>query len=194
MTFKNYKLIENVISEDLRLNLVTQFQMMADLIHFQNNTKIEDFKYGDNQVQKSFMWYGSIWSESLLLNLRPLIEQHTNKNLIPTYSYARIYYPGAILERHTDRESCEYSATLTLGVEGKDWPIYFENSDKEIVKFIIPERSMVIYKGIDLPHWRNQLDHLTTKQYQVFLHYVDADGPHKSFIKDKRPLYGMPSV
>lgn len=28
---------------------------------------------------------------------------------------------------------------------------------------------------------------------QAFLHYVNADGPHKDFLYDKRPYLGMPS-
>ena len=46
--------------------------------------------------------------ESLLEILQPFIEQHINIELLPTYSYFRIYYKNAELTRHIDREACEY--------------------------------------------------------------------------------------
>ena len=42
----------------------------------------------------------------------PVMQKKQDYNLIPTYSYARIYKNGDELKRHKDRPSCEISTTL----------------------------------------------------------------------------------
>jgi len=122
---------------------------------------------GDSQCPNSYSHYADIAMETLLIWLKPLMEKKTKNLLYPTYSYARIYDKGAILERHTDRFSCEISTTLNLG--GNVWPIYLENKKGKKVKVILNQGDMLVYKGNDLPHWREPLE----KGYcvQVFLHY-----------------------
>jgi hypothetical protein len=44
----------------------------------------------------------------------------------------------------------------------------------------------ILYKGQEKPHWRNPYKE-GQWQAQVFLHYVDADGPHAEWKYDKRP-------
>jgi hypothetical protein len=53
--------------------------------------------------------------ETLLMKMLPIMKERTGLDLIPTYSYARVYEKGAILKRHKDRPSCEISTTLNLG-------------------------------------------------------------------------------
>ena len=48
----------------------------------------------------------------------------------------------------------------------------------------------MIYLGIEDQHSRKELD--SDYHVQCFLHYVDKNGPNKSFVKDRRALYGMP--
>jgi uncharacterized protein YceK len=48
---------------------------------------------------------------------------------LPTYTYARVYTPGAILSRHTDRDACEISITLNLNQDTK-WPIWIKKPIK----------------------------------------------------------------
>jgi hypothetical protein len=43
----------------------------------------------------------------------------------------------------------------------------------------------LIYKGIEQEHYRNACP--MEYSSHVFLHYVDANGPHKDFAFDKRP-------
>jgi hypothetical protein len=53
--------------------------------------------------------------ETLLVKTLPVMKERTGLDLIPTYSYARVYEKGSILKRHKDRPSCEISTTLNLG-------------------------------------------------------------------------------
>jgi len=137
----------------------------------------------DPQCPISDSVYGAALFEDLLKDYANPIGKIVGRNLVPTYSYARIYRPGEILEKHTDRESCEISATLTLGYDSKyNWPIFF-NEDKEISVMLEPGE-LAVYKGCEITHWRNPFQ--GNWHAQVFLHYVDAEGPFKDFAYDKR--------
>ena len=67
--------------------------------------------------------------ETLMTRTLPIMKKTTGLNLIPCYTYARIYKYGDELKRHKDRPSCEISCTLNLG--GDKWPIFLEPSGEE---------------------------------------------------------------
>ena len=125
--------------------------------------------------------------DSLLEQLTPNMETATGKKLYPTYAYARWYAPGDELKIHKDRPACEISATITLGFEGGQWPIYVgNNSDKSDARQInMNVGDAVVYKGCELYHWREKYVE-GQWQAQVFLHYVDANGPHAQEKYDRR--------
>ena len=147
----------------------------------------------DSQCPKSEAVHGAEVFDSLLVQLLPHFETACGKKLIPTYSYARLYAQGDELKNHTDRESCEISATITLGFEGDVWPIYMgddiEKSNATEIKMNVGDA--VLYRGIDKHHWREVYTE-GKWQAQVFLHYVDANGPHKEWAYDKREKLNLP--
>lgn len=147
----------------------------------------------DVQCPKSEAIHGAQVFDSLLVQLLPHFELASGKRLLPTYSYARLYAPGDELKNHTDRESCEISATVTLGFEGDVWPIYMGDSmEKDNASEIrMDVGDAVLYRGMDKHHWREVYTE-GKWQAQVFLHYVDADGPHKEWKFDKRPGLNLP--
>jgi len=156
----------------------------------------------DTQCPLSQAIHGAPVFDSLLEQLVPNFEQASGKRLLPTYAYARLYEPGDELKIHTDRPSCEISATLTLGFDGGVWPIHvgdYAEQGREITtehgetKYLTNEREIkmgvgdaVLYRGMDKVHWREPYKE-GKWQAQVFLHYVDANGPHAEWKYDKRP-------
>lgn len=142
----------------------------------------------DEQCPKSEAIYGAEVFDKLLLDLLPYFEKASGKKLLPTYSYARLYKHGETLEIHTDRESCEISATITLDFHGKVWPIYMGDAGhKNASKIEMSPGDAVLYRGMEKHHWRKKFK--GEWQSQVFLHYVDADGPNKEWAYDKRPSF-----
>jgi predicted 2-oxoglutarate/Fe(II)-dependent dioxygenase YbiX len=157
----------------------------------------------DHQCPLSQAIHGAPVFDSLLEQLLPSFELASGKRLLPTYAYARLYAPGDELKIHTDRPACEISATLTLGFDGEVWPIYMadyveQGAGREVItqagrtKCVANESKIqmdvgdaVLYKGMDKVHWREPY-HEGKWQAQVFLHYVDADGPHAEWKYDKR--------
>ena len=147
----------------------------------------------DQQVPNTYSHYSDIAMETLLEEVKPVMEKHTGLKLSPTYSYARIYKEGDVLARHKDRYSCEISTTLNLG--GDDWPIYLDPTGKKGqagIKITLKPGDMLIYSGCDLEHWREEFKGKDCGQ--VFLHYNKAKSKMaKENYLDKRPLLGIPA-
>lgn len=118
--------------------------------------------------------------DSVLEQLVPLMEDETGLRLSPTYCYARIYRPGDVLEKHTDRPACEISVTVTLGYSGGLWPIFMDGE-----KFMLETGDGAIYRGCEVEHWRERYCE-GNWQTQAFFHYVDALGPHRDWRYDRR--------
>jgi hypothetical protein len=150
------------------------------------------FDYGDPQVEKAFSAAAPVITETLLDVMTSILSRTINCELYPTYSYLRIYVKGAQLERHTDRPSCEVSATLPLSYDSPtNWPLYIEAGNKVIGVELEPGDAL-LYKGIEVPHWRDAFE--GERQVQVFLHYVKKNGAYSEFKFDKRPHLGHQSV
>jgi predicted 2-oxoglutarate/Fe(II)-dependent dioxygenase YbiX len=147
----------------------------------------------DEQCPKSEAIHGTVTFDKLLEDLTPHFEQASGLKLFPTYSYARLYNAqDEELKVHRDRPACEISATLTLDFEGDVWPIFMgANEDKsEATEVKMEIGDAVLYRGCDIYHWREAYKE-GKWQAQVFLHYVDQNGPHAEWKYDKRKSLGL---
>ena len=195
----NYKVIRQAITKELADFIYSYFLMkrkVARKMYDERYISQSNYDYGvwnDEQIPETYSHYADIAMETLLQNLQPKMEEETGLKLTPTYSYARIYKKGDILKRHKDRYSCEVSTTLNLG--GDDWPIYLEPSGeegKEGLKVDMQPGDMLVYKGCDVEHWREEFTGENCGQ--VFLHYNDASDPKAEENKyDRRPFLGLPN-
>lgn len=174
----DYVIISNFLHEQL---VFSHYSHMLDI--YENDLGNID----TNQVENSYIHRDDIVFDTLLSKMCPIFSEITGKNLVPTYAFCRLYLQGQELEKHTDRESCEYSATMTLGYKSdyKLWPLFLKNKNGKKIKARIEIGDALLYKGQEQPHWRKPLK--GNHHIQLFLHYVDSDGPHKDWIFDKRP-------
>ena len=191
MSFKEdgYVHVKDVLPENL-YKLFTQYTFF----NLMNDVDDEFLDDETAQVPGTHSVYADNLMESLLIFLQPIVEKYTGLNVIPTYSYYRLYKHGDILHPHKDRPSCEISMSLTLDYNYNDteddykWPIIMGNNS------ISMERGdAVIYRGCDIEHQRPKLNVGSNSYHaQVFLHYVDANGPYtKEYKYDKRPSVGI---
>jgi hypothetical protein len=189
----NYEVVRNAISGDL----LKYIQISAEIFEnaslaYNRPTRDNPYPFGDDQTPNSFAWYGPLYSESLLVLMRPILSKITGKQLCEAHTYVRSYYNGGVLEKHTDRKSCEYSATICLEKGECDWPIYFE-TEKGTVAVELENGDAIVYKGEILPHWRDPYQGY--RHRQIFLHYIDMDGKWGLSCRyDTRNLLGLPSV
>ena len=137
MSFKKnkYSVLKNAISKELADFVYKYFLNKRNVAKVLFDTRyISPFTdywgiWNDDQVPNTYSHYGDIAMETLLQQVKPVMEKHTGLKLSETYSYARIYKKGDVLARHKDRYSCEISTTLNLG--GDPWPIYLDPTGKD---------------------------------------------------------------
>ena len=143
-----------------------------------------DGTFKDKQVSGVYSCYSDLAMETLLMKVKPKMEQVLEMELIPSYSYTRLYEKGSELKKHTDRIACEISTTLNLG--GDPWPIYFKLENE--VRVDLKPGDMVLYLGEKIPHWRNKFEGDICGQ--VFLHYNTKQ--RNNIVADGRPFVGLP--
>jgi len=125
----------------------------------------------------------NVFSDTILENVWPFLENIIKEELIPTYSYLRLYKNNNILPKHIDKTSCEISMTIQLGrSHNYVWPIFIGKN-----KFELAEGDGIIYKGYEVPHWREKCKG-PDGYYSghLFLHYVKANGKFKELAGNKR--------
>ena len=205
-----YQVLKNAVSYELANFCFNYFLLKRDAVKYMYDTNMiaKNGLHGtweDQQVPGVYSIYADNVMETLLVKMIPIMKEKTGLDLIPTYSYARVYERNAILKRHKDRPSCEISTTLNLG--GDPWPIFIDPTGsnniideyKNIhkpnapagIKVDLAPGDMLIYSGCELEHWREPFEGNVCGQ--VFLHYNHRNGRFaESNLYDKRPLLGIP--
>ena len=188
-----YHIEKNAIEKNLCEFIANEFTLFSKaLLHEENvnENSISMWDFGDSQAPSTFSYYSALSTETLLAQLLPKVEEITRKELYPCYSYARIYKNKDILKRHKDRPSCQYSVTLPVYIEENPWDIWFQDSKGEEKSLTLDVGDICVYQGTEREHWRNV--NTSKKQIQVFLHYVDKNGPYADFKYDRRKMLGLP--
>ena len=214
MAFNKYQVIKGAISYELANFVFNYFLLKRDAVKFMydNNLTYDTGMLGtwtDKQIPNTYSHYADHVMETLLVKVLPVMAQETGLELIPTYSYARLYKKGDILHRHKDRPSCEISTTIHLG--GNPWPIFIDGTGAnnilsgsetttmvkpnapEGTKVILDVGDMLVYSGCELEHWREPFEGDLCGQ--VFLHYNHVNGPFAEKNRfDRRPMLGVPPI
>ena len=214
MTFRvnKYQVIKKAVSFELANFIYNYFMLKRDAVSwlYKNNVIFNSPLFGtwnDAQIPNTYSHYADMVMETLMMKVLPVMQKETGLQLIPTYSFARIYKKGDILKRHKDRPSCEISTTLNLG--GDPWPIFIDgtgadnviNEEQNLIKPNAPEGTkvllevgdMLVYSGCELEHWREPFEGENCGQ--VFLHYNHVYGPFADKNRfDKRPMLGIPKL
>jgi len=214
MVFNKYHVIKKALSYELANFIFNYFLLKRDAVKwmYENNITYDTGLLGtwsDRQIPNTYSHYADNVMETLLVKMLPVMAKETGLELVPTYSYARLYKKGDILYRHKDRPSCEISTTLNLG--GDPWPIFIDGTgansiisgqDQTVVlkpnapqgtKILLEVGDMLVYSGCELEHWREPFEGNTCGQ--VFLHYNHVDGPFAEKNRfDKRPMLGVPPI
>jgi hypothetical protein len=128
---------------------------------------------GDSQAPNSHSVYDFLPFLRLLVKKIPEVSFLFGEDVLPTYTYARVYKTGSVLERHRDRPACEVSITLNLS-KSHDWPICFQRSDGTESSIELEPGDAALYMGCVADHWRTQF--VGDEYVQVFLHYVRSHG------------------
>jgi hypothetical protein len=176
-------------------NLYTPLPKERGQITYYNN-RMDKYDYcpDEKQVAGSLARYNIPTYRELHFLVKKRIEDILEMDLHPTYFYDRFYFPGQQLKRHSDRPACEVSVSLQISTTlNNPWPIWFERPDGSESYVEMNNGDAVIYKGCEREHWRDAMPdeaswwkkkiakikgkEIEQHHHQIFLHYVDANGP-----------------
>jgi hypothetical protein len=208
-------ILDNFLQDETTLILYHHLKMSAQKAGYVRSVESdlydeESQHYGifsncDCLNQKVWNKYAEPVIETLLGLATPMVQEHMGKELVPTYSWSRMYQHGSEMERHVDRDQCVVSGTLCLGydlsnIESEEtrekycWPIFFGPSNgrkntKGTPVQLTPGQ-LCLYKGTEIEHWREPfrgVDHA-----QVFFHWVEKDDKNNEDLYfDSRPMLGL---
>ena len=138
--------------------------------------------------------------------LTPTAADVAGCELVPTYAYFRAYRQGDVCLVHSDRHACEHSLSLTLHLaDEQPWalsveqrridqpePVQRDFGGERFAPLRMRAGDAVMYRGVEHRHGR--LDpNPNAWSAHLFLHWVDAHGPHAEHAFDRVMLekHGM---
>lgn len=139
---------------------------------------------GDLQVDGAPCEYGDPVAERLLRVKTSYLCDLLRLDLVPTYSYLRLYRPGDRLPAHRDRSACEITVSASLAADVR-WPLRILVGNG-IVDYCPEPRGAVAFRGQELLHWRDALFGSGPIAHVLF-HYVQRHGSCGSWANDRRP-------
>ena len=165
----NYKVIKQAISKELADFVYSYFLTKRKVARvFFDDRYISPFNndwgvWNDPQVPETYSHYSDIAMETLLEKLVEPMSKETGLNLIPTYSYARIYKKGDVLKRHKDG-----------------------------VKIDLEPGDALIYRGCEVEHWREAFEGENCGQVFLHYNDASGENAEENRY-DTRPFLGLPS-
>tara|TARA_B100000131_G_C17903523_1_gene527407 strand:+ start:56 stop:682 length:627 start_codon:yes stop_codon:yes gene_type:complete len=173
------------------------YQEIPNLISIGEAKKIKEYDYNilirDNikitfEEQRGPVYTGyKPYSTSFIMNrVQPLLENMVGEELLPAYWFTTIYHNHSFMTAHIDRPSCEISVSLNIHSE-QDWPLYFEDLNKNKVGCVTRIGQAVAYLGDRCYHWREPLkSKIFGERYmQSFFHFVRKNGSFSEYENDK---------
>ena len=161
-----YKIIKNFFTQE-ELNILQPYCYKKLLVY--------NKRYDQHTLTP--YWSNDELMDTILETKEPLICKHSGLEVNKTYAYWRYYVHGGFLKDHLDRPSCEISVSACIK-KYDNWPLIMQGK-----KYELEEGDGVIYLGCELPHSRPGI-YKGQGMAQVFLHYVDKNGPFTHHIND----------
>jgi hypothetical protein len=159
-------------------NLIPHFHLGALRRYYRYHTRAGSFQMGDEQVRRRYAAHNESVSRFFHHQLAPAVSDIARTLVKPSYCYMVAYQSGSVLDRHTDREQCEYSVTLCVDSspeprEQVPWPIYLDIPDGAL-RIWQHIGDGLLYRGRYLAHYRDRLPDGYTSTSLLF-HYVDEN-------------------
>ena len=158
--------------------LIHPFHIAALRRYYRQQVRSGGLHLGDRQCSRRYVVHNDPVARFFHHQLTASVTAIAGEPLKPSYAYFASYQSGAILEKHTDREQCEFSLTLCLDYSPEPrnatpWPLHLHKKSG-IVTVFQAIGDALFYRGRQLPHSRGPLPegHTSTS---IFFHYVRDD-------------------
>ena len=143
---------ENLIDEDKCkiLSEIVVNMMSKKSLHFEGTNDHYANSYGVARIPEY---------EKLLSELTPMIARKCHQYKIKEEnSYSRIYYNGAKLKKHVDREGLDLTLSICIFSNiNKPWPLHVECQDGVVRSFETKPGDGALILGTKMNHWRDPL-------------------------------------
>ena len=156
-------------------HLIHPFSIGALRRYFRRQIRKGKVRLGDDQSSRRYAAHNDPVARFFHFQLTKAVSDLAGETVKPSYVYMASYQSGAHLEKHTDREQCEYSITLCLDFtpepEGTTtWPLRLDTKDGTVTVYQALGDGL-LYRGRELTHYRGTLaeGHTSTS---IFFHYV----------------------
>ncbi|HKS73129.1 MAG TPA: hypothetical protein VJQ82_08025, partial [Terriglobales bacterium] len=158
--------------------LIHPFHVAALRRYLRHKIRTGGMTLGDRQSPRRYVAHNDPVARFFHHQLAPAVALFAGEAVKPSYVYAASYQGGARLEKHTDREQCEFSLTFCLDYSPEPslatgWPLVL-HTDHGTVTVYQALGDALLYRGRALPHSRSTLKqgHTSTS---IFFHYVRRD-------------------
>lgn len=145
--------------------------------HFRKLIRLGRLKRGDSQSDR-YVAHNESVARTFHHWLTQPISAIVGEAIKPSYVYSASYQSGASLQKHTDREQCEFSLTFCLDYSPEPylhtpWPLHL-HSGSSLVSVFQAVGDGLVYRGRIIPHSRDTLPRGHTSS-SIFFHYVSQE-------------------
>jgi hypothetical protein len=155
--------------------LIHPFHISALRRYFRTLIRTGKLTFGDLQSSRRYFAHNEPTAKFFHTQLTQTVSMVVGQRVKPSYVYFASYQEGATLEKHTDREQCQFSISFCLDYSPEPlrqtaWPLQIHTLEG-VTKVYQSIGDGVVYLGCVLPHSRDLLPtgHTSTS---IFFHYV----------------------
>lgn len=158
--------------------LIHPFHLAALRRYYRCLIRTGHLRLGDAQSSRRYIAHNESVARFFHHHLTPMVARVAGEEVKPSYVYVASYQGGASLEKHTDREQCEFSVSLCLDYSPEPslqtpWPLQLHTKSGMVTVFQGIGDGL-LYRGRELPHSRQPLPNGHTST-SIFFHYVRKD-------------------
>lgn len=159
-------------------DLIHPFHIGALRRYFRRRIRKGWIGLGDDQCSRRYAAHNDPVARFFHVQLTKAVSDLVGEPVKPSYVYTASYQSGACLERHTDREQCEFSITLCVDYSPEptgatNWPLRLDTKGGAVTVYQALGDGL-LYRGRELPHYRGTLAKGYTST-SIFFHYVRQD-------------------
>lgn len=159
-------------------NLIHPFNLAALRRYYRHTVRTRAIRLGDEQCPLRYGAHNESVARFFHYQIANAVQSIVGEPIKPSYVYWASYVGGAELEKHTDRQQCQFSVTLCVDFSPEpslatSWPLRLATPEGTVTVYQALGDGL-LYRGTKVPHYRDVLakGQMSTS---IFFHYVPAD-------------------
>jgi len=159
-------------------DLIHPFNLAALRRYYRYAIRRGAIRLGDEQSSRRYVAHNEPVARYFHHQIANAVSAIVEEPVKPSYVYLASYLSGAELKKHTDRQQCEFSVTLSLDFSPEpematSWPLRLDTGEGTVTVHQALGDGLV-YRGPKVPHYRDVLGEGYTST-SIFFHYVPSN-------------------